>query len=135
MIFISESWKSLIVLSYCISIYFLKDLRIRTIKKQSQNCVKAEITCVCTTCKSQLLSALSQLIAFGCNTAIYNFLCTASNANFWYVLLHLPTMLWKVANKAIVLAFAFEKFYMHYCISIDNVCMYNPNTYLLHALS
>ena len=41
---------------------------------KSQNCVKAVIAFVCTTCKRQLLFALLQLITFVCTTAIENIL-------------------------------------------------------------
>ena len=40
--------------------------------KKSLNCVEAAIAFVCTTCKRQLLFALSQLITFVCTTAIEN---------------------------------------------------------------
>ena len=43
------------------------------LEKKSQNCVKAAIAFVCTTCKTQLSFALLQLITFVCNTTIYNF--------------------------------------------------------------
>ena len=41
--------------------------------KKSQNCVKAAIAFMCTTCKGQLLFALLQLITFVCTTAIDNY--------------------------------------------------------------
>ena len=40
--------------------------------KKSQNCVKAAIAFVCTTCKRQLLSALLQKITFVCTIATDN---------------------------------------------------------------
>ena len=43
-------------------------------KKKSQNCVKAAIALVCTTCKRELLFALLKLINFVCTTAIENIL-------------------------------------------------------------
>ena len=50
--------------------------------KKSQNCVKAAIAFVCTTCKRQLLFALLQLITFVCTTAIENILSTTPIVNF-----------------------------------------------------
>ena len=50
--------------------------------KKSQNCVKAAIALVCTTCKRQLLFALLQLMTFVCTTAIENILNTTSIVNF-----------------------------------------------------
>ena len=50
--------------------------------KELQNCVKAMIAFVCTTCNRQLLLALLQLITFVCTTAIDNFLCTTAIVNF-----------------------------------------------------
>ena len=51
-------------------------------KQKSQNCVKAAIAFVCTTCKRQLLFALLQLITFVCTSANDNILCTTAIANF-----------------------------------------------------
>ena len=51
--------------------------------KKSQNCVKAAIAFVCTTCKRQLLSALLQWITFVCTSAIENIFCTTVIINFW----------------------------------------------------
>ena len=50
--------------------------------KKSQNCVKAAIAFVCTTCKRQLLFALLQLISFVCTTAMENILSTTLICNF-----------------------------------------------------
>ena len=50
--------------------------------KKSQNCVKAAIAFVCTTCKRQLLFALLQQITFVCTTAIENILSTTPIVNF-----------------------------------------------------
>ena len=52
------------------------------LKQKSQNCVKAAIAFVCTTCKRQLLFALLQLITFVCTTAIDNILSTTPIVNF-----------------------------------------------------
>ena len=51
-------------------------------KKKSQNCVKAAIAFVFTTCKRQLLFALLQLITFACPSAIENILFTTVIVNF-----------------------------------------------------
>ena len=51
-------------------------------RKKSQNCVKAAIAFVCTTCKRQLLFALLQLITFACPSAIENILCNNVIVNF-----------------------------------------------------
>ena len=50
--------------------------------EKSQNCVKAAIAFVCTTCKRQLLFALLQLVTFVCTTAIDNILSTTPIVNF-----------------------------------------------------
>ena len=47
-----------------------------------QNCIKAAIAFVCTTCKKQLLFALLQLITFVCTTAIENISTTTPIVNF-----------------------------------------------------
>ena len=54
----------------------------RNNKEKSQNCVKAAIAFVCTTCKRQLLVALLQLITFVSTTAIDNILSTTPIVNF-----------------------------------------------------
>ena len=54
-------------------------------EKKSQNCVKAAIAFVCTTCKRQLF-ALLQLITFVCITATENILCTTAIVNFCYTI-------------------------------------------------
>ena len=51
--------------------------------QKSQNCVKAAIAFVCTTCKRQLLFALLQSITFVFTSAIENILCTTAIANFY----------------------------------------------------
>ena len=50
--------------------------------EKSQNCVKAAIAFVCTTCKIQLLFALLQLITFVCTTAIENIFSTTPIVKF-----------------------------------------------------
>ena len=52
------------------------------LRKKSQNCVKAAIAFVCTTCKRQLLFALLQLITFVWTNAIANILITTPIVNF-----------------------------------------------------
>ena len=50
--------------------------------KKSQNCVKAAIAFMCTTCRRQLLFALLQLITFVSTAAIENILNTTPIVNF-----------------------------------------------------
>ena len=50
--------------------------------EKSQNCVKAAIAFLCTTCKRQHLFALMQLITFVCTTAIENILSTTPIVDF-----------------------------------------------------
>ena len=54
----------------------------QSINNKSQNCVKAAIAFVCTTCKRQLLFEQLQLIAFVCTSANENILCTTVIVNF-----------------------------------------------------
>ena len=61
--------------------FYKKSLYLYPLKK-SQNCVKAAIAFLCTTCKRQLLFALLQLITFVCTIAIESILSTTPIVNF-----------------------------------------------------
>ena len=50
--------------------------------EKSQNCVKAAIAFVCTTCKRQLLFVLLEQITNACTSAIENIFCTTVIVNF-----------------------------------------------------
>ena len=91
-IYVRRSQKSPLLCSRCIEGVSLTweqpELQAKILKpqglkdKKSQNCVKAAISFLCTTCKRQLLFALLQLITFVCTTAIDNILNTTPVVNF-----------------------------------------------------
>ena len=114
--------------------------------QKSQNCVKAAIAFVCTTCERQLLFALFQLITFVCTFATKNILCTIVIIYFcmhtllqllsvkynkamdnFYALLLLPTFAYTIAN---------DHFCMDYCmlqISINSISCIAYNIHKLVA--
>ena len=68
---------------------------IRWVLKKLQNCVKAAIASMCTTCKGQLLFALLQLITFVCLIAIANIFM---EQQLLYGLLQVTTFIWTIAT-------------------------------------
>ena len=96
--------------------------------KKSQNCVKAVIAFVCTTCKRQLLLTLLQLITFIYITAIENILCTTPIGNFCMFYCNCQLFYGTIANNVRLQLTTFV------CtIAIDHFCFDYGNGRLLHA--